>query len=105
MPDEVRCTTDSSHTFTCDVFIGPDPAPPSAPPAKTPEQPQTATPNPAVTALVQGYSQQLTLPTPDVPYVTGQALLDCAGNGLSILLASAAKGPLAVVVGFKAGFD
>jgi len=114
MPDQVHCTSDSSHSFTCEVLIGPEPEPEpepeptnaaSATPASVvPGQAPRVAPDPAVLAPRQVY-EQISLPAPEVPYITGQALMACAGNELSILLAGIAKGPLAALVAFKAGYD
>jgi hypothetical protein len=132
MPDEVRCTNDSNHVFTCDVFIGPDPEPaatnattnsaanaskgasgasstpvaPAAPhaTATTPPSAPVAL-SPAVSALVENYKPTV-LPPVDVPYLTGHAVLACSGNEVALLLiAGATKGPLAAVSAFKAGLD
>jgi len=103
LTDTVRCQFDSTNTFTCDVDIGPDPSPvapssqpaPSAPPAL----------DPAVSALVGSY-QKIELPTPDVPYLTGSALSNCASSEVAIFLALAAKaGPLTAIAALKVGYD
>jgi hypothetical protein len=114
LPDSVRCSADANHTFTCEVDIGPDPAPASsasvssASAASASTQVVSAGPqqseNPAVSSLVGSY-KTVVLPTVDEPYLTASALSSCAGNEASILLALAAKGPLAALAMFKASFD
>jgi hypothetical protein len=105
LTDTVRCSFDSAHTFTCEVDMGPDPSPAvgSSQPAPGPSAPPAL--DPAVSALVGSYTR-VVLPTPDVPYLTGKALADCASSEAGVFLALAATaGPLAAVAAFKIGFD
>lgn len=119
LTDSVRCTADSTNTFTCEVQLdsnfdtlmceasAPEPAlRPTPQPAPPPAPPAPAT-NPAVSALVSSFVSRTVVPAPPAPPITGAALLACASSELSLVLAaSPGRNPvLAALTMLKASFD
>ncbi|MEI9952946.1 MAG: hypothetical protein WDO74_29215 [Pseudomonadota bacterium] len=111
MTDLVRCTADSSNTFTCEVQLDsefealtceapePEQAPPPPPPPPS---------NPAVSLLVSSLVSRTVVPAPPAPLISGAALSKCASSEAAVLLAAAGatKGPvLGALVMLKAAID
>ena len=108
MTDSVRCTTDSSNAFTCEVRLdfetltceAPEPvpeAPPPPPPASSP----------AVASLVSTFASRTIVPAPSAPLLSPSALLECAPSELSVVLAATmTTGPvIGTLTMLKAAFD
>ena len=114
LTDSVRCSADSTNTFTCEVQLdsnfdtlmceasGPEPAQrPPPPPAPPPS------PNPAVSSLVSSFVSRTVVPAPPAAPITAAALLACASSELGLALAAGtAKNPvLGALTMLKASFD
>lgn len=123
--DTVRCTKTSPHTFTCDVHLASEPEARTAEPAARESRPEPAAresrpepagpeappssseSDPSVSGLVSRYTSKTTFRAPPPPIVSRSALMKCAPNELSMVLAlGAGKGALSSALAMlKAAFD